>query len=85
MAGIVRSESRKTEETLDKLAEALKFLNLRPYDVLEVTRCKDCKYRVGSSCDYSTMYVKPNGYCSHGERSDDDPSHPFADDVMMGE
>ena len=40
-------------------------------DVVEVVRCKDCKYKEGSACDYSAVYVRPNGYCQWGERRED--------------
>lgn len=40
-------------------------------DVEEVVRCKDCKYREGSVCDYSAVYVRPNGYCQWGEKEDE--------------
>lgn len=39
-------------------------------DVVEVVRCKDCKYREGSACDYSAVYVRPEGYCQWGEKED---------------
>lgn len=38
----------------------------------EIVRCKDCKYREGSACDYSAVYVRPNGYCQWGERREDE-------------
>lgn len=41
-------------------------------DVVEVVRCKDCKYKEGSVCDYSSVYVRPNGYCQWGERREDE-------------
>lgn len=34
----------------------------------DIVRCKDCKYKEGSCCDYSAVYVRPNGYCQWGER-----------------
>lgn len=42
-------------------------------DVVEVCRCKDCKYNIGTQgdfieCDYWLDIVKPNGFCSYGER-----------------
>ena len=40
-------------------------------DAVEVVRCKDCKYREGSACDYSAVYVRPNGYCQWGEKEDE--------------
>lgn len=69
-------------------------------DAVEVVRCKDCKHRqelgwcpmyhlnyaryewqLDDDCD---DYTKDDGFCDRGEWGDD-PSHPFADDVMMGE
>ena len=38
----------------------------------EIVRCKDCLYRVGNACDYSAVYVRPNGFCQWGERREDD-------------
>ena len=38
----------------------------------EIVRCKDCKYRNGSACDYSAVWVRPNGFCHWGERKDDE-------------
>ena len=38
----------------------------------ELVRCKDCKYKQGSACDYSAVWVRPNGYCQWGERKDDE-------------
>lgn len=35
-------------------------------DAVEVVRCKDCLYRDGNTCDYSAVYVRPNGYCQWG-------------------
>lgn len=41
-------------------------------DVIEVVRCKNCIYREGSVCNYSSVYVRPNGYCQWGERKCND-------------
>lgn len=41
-------------------------------DAVEVVRCKDCLYRVGATCDYSAVYVRPNGYCQWGRRKEDE-------------
>ena len=38
----------------------------------EVVRCKDCFYRDGNACDYSAVYVRPNGYCQWGRREEDE-------------
>lgn len=37
----------------------------------EIVRCKDCMYRDGNTCDYSAVYVRPNGYCQWGRRRED--------------
>ena len=34
----------------------------------EIVRCKDCKHRRGSCCLYSTLYLKLDGFCSHGKK-----------------
>lgn len=41
-------------------------------DAVEVVRCKDCMYRDGNACDYSSVYVRPNGYCQWGRRKEDE-------------
>lgn len=56
----------------------------------ELVRCKDCLWRHDSlNCNmYSEGMDTPgNWYCADGDNKyyKDDPSHPFADDVMMGE
>ena len=40
-------------------------------DLVKVVRCKDCKYRQGVTCDYSAVYVRPNGYCNWGQRKEE--------------
>lgn len=47
-------------------------------DVAPVVRCKDCKYLVDAVvnangfliCDISDMEIKPEDFCSYGERKD---------------
>lgn len=78
-------------------AQFLEWLNAecdreRPRDM--VVRCKDCKRWKDPNdgeCPYHTSgdpYIDGDGeedfFCAYGERKDD-ASHPFADDVMMGE
>ena len=49
------------------------FEHLAPtVDAIEVVRCKDCLYRDGNACDYSAVYVRPNGFCQWGERREDE-------------
>ena len=35
-----------------------------------LVRCKDCKHRQGNACDYSAVWVRPNGFCQWGEKKD---------------
>lgn len=67
------------EKVIDTLDQSINIFDatdrikvLKAADVVEVVRCKDCKYKEGSVCDYSAVYVRPNGYCQWGERRDDD-------------
>lgn len=46
--------------------------NAPTIDAVEVVRCKNCLYRVGNACDYSAVYVRPNGYCQWGRRKEDE-------------
>ena len=45
------------------------YKDLPTVDMVEVVRCKDCKYFNGNMkfCDYSCQ-VKDDDYCSWGER-----------------
>lgn len=54
--------------------------NIPPADVVEVVRCKDCKYRFSPNnndahyCNYKyglQGLVAEEDYCSYGERRDD--------------
>ena len=36
--------------------------------VRELVRCKDCKYKQGSACEYSAVWVRSNGFCQWGEK-----------------
>ena len=40
--------------------------------VTELVRCKDCKYRQGSVCDYSAVWVRPNGFCQWGDKKEEE-------------
>ena len=67
-------------------ASANEISKMPTADVVEVVRCKDCKRcdhcypmknkgeeaKEGYYCDYNKRYVKPNDYCSYGERSAND-------------
>lgn len=43
----------------------------------EAVRCKDCEFRNGCEsgkgdvCDYSAVYVHPNGFCNWGKRREE--------------
>lgn len=43
-------------------------------DVVEVVRCKDCKYE-DTCCRMIRNEKKPSDYCSFGERREDDGIH----------
>lgn len=62
-------------------------------DFVEVVRCKDCKHmftdfvmdgKEYKRCEMQMAGFHDDWFCADGERKDDE-SHPFADDVMMGE
>ena len=53
-------------------AEIFDINNAPTVDAVEVVRCKDCLYRDGNACDYSAVYVRPNGYCQWGRRREDE-------------
>lgn len=61
---------QRTENQHKALKEA--FSRVPTVDAVEVVRCKDCLYRDGNACDYSAVYVRPNGYCQWGRRKEDD-------------
>lgn len=43
-------------------------------DVVEVVRCKDCKYRKKNTfCLHNMRYEDDNGFCSYGERAEECP------------
>lgn len=85
---------RRWREENEQYLRCLDVLRSLPTsDVVEVVRCKDCKYYKpweGTTlfyCSYTdNAYVvrRKEDYCSRGVLEDDE-SHPFADDVMMGE
>lgn len=41
-------------------------------DVVEVVRCKDCKYKERERCGLTRYTVRAHDYCSYGERRDDE-------------
>lgn len=62
--------------TFDQLREELR----KKPDLVEVVRCRDCKYRAGANvqavvsdlCMWLDIIVKPDGFCAWGERSADE-------------
>ena len=65
------------EATKDRAQEAilifneciLELINAPTADVVEVVRCKDCKYRKKNTfCLHNMRYEDDNGFCSYGER-----------------
>ena len=61
----------------------IEFVDLMPDDMVAVVLCKDCKYRSPyfdsgkycctlwqCRCCGSADFVKPDGFCSYGERKD---------------
>ena len=43
----------------------------RVEDVAEVVRCKDCEFNDGRACEYSAIWVHPNGYCHWGRKKEE--------------
>ena len=39
-------------------------------DVVEVVRCKDCKWSHPYQCAFVRTYIRKDDYCSRGERKD---------------
>ena len=83
-------------EKVDNVPKFYDWLNSLPtIDAVEVVRCRDCKwwngyYRECESPNWNTgtdeYIVQPAGmFCGWGERKSEDPSHPCADSVMMGD
>ena len=78
------------DENYKGLGKAKAMLSVQPTaDVVEVVRCKDCKYCFHYirpnyeryECEYSGTsdevvdYVQPTHYCSHGERREKNAQH----------
>ena len=58
--------------------DALSLIEDAPtVDAVEAVRCKDCEFRNGCEsgkgdvCDYSAVYVHPNGFCNWGKRREE--------------
>lgn len=73
-----RQERLKDDESLWELSVVETFLGrASSADVVEVVRCKDCKYwddnqwcRAGESGEDCPDYCEPDDYCSYGERKE---------------
>ena len=59
----IRLDSR---ERIERMIESAPTV-----DAVEVVRCKDCEFKDGDVCDYSAVYVHPNGFCNWGKRRND--------------
>lgn len=47
------------------------LINILPSaDVVEVVRCKDCRFFDSAGCAMEDVVVYPNDYCSYGERAE---------------
>ena len=59
-------------KTID-IADVIKRIeNFPTEDVIEVVRCKDCKFYGNGDCSVqSVRNMYPNDYCSYGERRND--------------
>ena len=59
-------------KTID-IADVIKRIeNFPTEDVIEVVRCKDCKFYGNGDCSVqSVRSMWPNDYCSYGERRSD--------------
>lgn len=66
----IQASGRKVSFTYaDGIRTAYADVGLCPsVDAVVVVRCKDCKYKKGSVCEYSAVYVHPNGFCNLGTR-----------------
>ena len=67
-----------TNDTGTQVVELLEIEQAPTVDAVEVVRCKDCKHYLYDDfdgayvCMQLSKYVKPDFWCAHGERKDDD-------------
>ena len=69
------SEHKIHEMIYRTINEAMSAIEQQPTaDVVEVVRCKDCKHYNGDSavCKCMNRAMKGDGFCSCGERREDD-------------
>ena len=91
-SGMVRTlPTSEGGENWIRTKEVRQSLSTMPSAQPEIIRCKDCKYRdpedKSCGCGHDIIWQLPrddNWFCADGKRMVDDPSHPFANDVMMG-
>ena len=90
-ATITITGERNALEVSDYIKTVKERLEELPSAEPEIIRCKDCKYRdpedKSCGCGHDIIWQlsrDDNWFCADGKRMVDDPSHPFADDVMMG-
>lgn len=62
------SEYIKREDAIEMVLEPLN--NMPAADVVEVVRCKDCKYKERERCGLTRYTVREYDFCSYGERKE---------------
>ena len=78
---VERKDLDKITEAHEQIGYEKGYADGRAARDAEIVRCKDCKYREGSMCDYSAVYVRPNGYCQWGEKEEE----PTMEEYMYGQ
>lgn len=59
--------------TCEQMRDVLDVINDQLPALVEVIRCRDCRYKFGSCCDnFTNAWVKDDDYCSRGEWREDD-------------
>lgn len=68
--GKLTSGASGIEEALYKAEDVYGVINKQPAaDVVEVVRCKNCKWRDKSECPMDDPYgMRDNDFCSYGKR-----------------
>ena len=79
-SGFTKEELVFRDELIEHLQNNNGIVNVLPVaDVVEVVRCKDCKYWGGATYGYicnawsginTKNYTKPDDFCSYGERKE---------------
>ena len=87
--GEFRGIFARIKERLESMPAAVVLEAMPAADIVEVVRCKDCRF-FDNTTDFTYckrvawVGMDEDDYCSFAEWKDD-ASHPFADDVMMGD